>query len=73
MQALKKLDAEIDPETKNMIINGDRFHLAMVLRQLHDLHENQEQDIEDSLETEEFKRAGKSKTEKAVEQAEPMK
>lgn len=35
MQALKKLDTEIDPETKNLIINGDRPHLAMALRQLH--------------------------------------
>lgn len=51
MQALKKLDAEIDPETKNMIINGDRPHLAMVLRQLQELYERQEQDCEDSLDT----------------------
>jgi hypothetical protein len=64
MQALKKLDAEIDPETKNMIINGDRPHLAMVLRQLHDLHEREEQDIEDSLDTEDFKRTGKEAREK---------
>ena len=64
MQALKKLDAEIDPETKNMIINGDRPHLAMVLRQLHDLYEREEQDIEDSLDTEDFKRGGKEARER---------
>jgi hypothetical protein len=39
-----------------MVINGDRFHLAMVLRQLHDLYSQQQDDFEDSLETEQFKR-----------------
>lgn len=69
MQALKKLDSEIDPETKNLIINGDRAHLAMALRQLHDLYEGQEPDCEDSLETEEFKKVRNERT----EQPEPMK
>ena len=47
-----------------MIINGDRPHLAMVLRQLHDLYEREEQDIEDSLDTEDFKRGGKEARER---------
>lgn len=32
-----------------MIINGDRFHLAMVLRQLNDLYAKEQDDFEDSL------------------------
>lgn len=42
-----------------MIINGDRFHLAMVLRQLYDLYNKQDDECEDSLETEEFKKIKK--------------
>ena len=53
MKALKKMDFEIDSETKNLIINGDREHLAMMLRKIQKLYENN--DYEDSLETEEFK------------------
>jgi hypothetical protein len=32
--SLKKMGFEIDSETKNMVINGDRAHLNMVLRNL---------------------------------------
>jgi len=39
-----------------MIINGDREHLAFVLRKLHDLYNNQDENMEDSLEKEEVKR-----------------
>ena len=49
-QSLRKLDFEIDSETKNLIINGDRVHLAMTLRNLLALSETNP--MEDSLETE---------------------
>ena len=53
-QSLRKLDFEVDSETKNLIINGDRVHLAMILRRLLALSEANP--MEDSLETEEFKK-----------------
>lgn len=48
-QALKKLNSEVDPETKNLIINGDRPHLALTLRQLRQLDGHKDQELEDSL------------------------
>jgi hypothetical protein len=52
-----------------MIINGDRQHLAFMLRKLNELYTQQNQDeFEDSLETEEFKRPKKE-----LEQLEPLK
>lgn len=56
MQALKKLNFEVDPQTKNLIINGDRPHLAMTLRRLHTLHS--QNDMEDSLDQESLPVAG---------------
>lgn len=32
-----------------MIINGDRFHLAMIIRKLNDLYMKEDDDYEDSL------------------------
>ena len=47
------MDFEIDSETKNLIINGDRAYLAMIIRKLYKLYETN--DYEDSLETDEIK------------------
>ena len=73
-QALKKLDTEIDPETKNMVINGDRPHLAMVLRQLQELYEREDdgQGMEDSLDVAEPKRELKKESKLVREQSEAM-
>ena len=53
MKVIRFLLNKVSPETKNLIINGDREHLAMMLRKIQKLYENN--DYEDSLETEEFK------------------
>lgn len=54
-QAFRKLGYEIDSETKNLIINGDRTHLAIVLRRLLALYESST--LEDSLDAQDFKKA----------------
>ena len=48
-QALKKLGFEIDSESKNFIINGDRSYLEMVIRKLQKVYDSEE--MEDSLDT----------------------
>lgn len=50
-----------------MIVNGDREHLVYMLRQMYQWHSEINDDCEDSLETEEFKRKTKPPT------ASPMK
>ena len=57
-QALKKLNSEVDPETKNLIINGDRPHLALTLRQLRQLDSHKGQELEDSLDNNEAPNRG---------------
>jgi hypothetical protein len=39
------MDFEIDAETKNMVINGDREHLAYVLRKLHAVYEANDDEL----------------------------
>jgi hypothetical protein len=54
-----------------MIINGDRQHLAFALRKLNDLYTQEKTDeLEDSLETEEFQRNRENQVEpKLIENA----
>jgi len=46
---MRKLDFEVDSDTKNMIINGDRGALAAVLETLRSLGEGKDRAMEDSL------------------------
>jgi hypothetical protein len=57
-----------------MVINGDRPHLAMVLRQLQELYEREEdgQGMEDSLDVTEPKRDMKKESKMVREQSETM-
>lgn len=57
-----------------MVINGDRPHLAMVLRQLQELYEREDdgQGMEDSLDVAEPKRELKKEGKMVREQSETM-
>lgn len=71
MKTLKKLKFEIDYETKSNVLNGDREHLAMVLRQLHQLYLQNDTDFEDSLDQPEVKPVNsKARSNKVAEEIE---
>ena len=46
---MRKLDFEVDSDTKNMIINGDRGALLAVVETLKSLSEGKDRTMEDSL------------------------